>query len=96
MVKGRDQSGYEINKTVAAVIILHERALFVNLVYQGEAFEDTLFSRLLEELSPGDGLYQKKLDEIFSRPANGMLRTIIATPRGVTLGQIRLGKNLPS
>jgi hypothetical protein len=94
---GLEHYGYPVNKTVAAMILITEyEALTVDFVEQGE--EPEQFMKAIRKLQPQDEpVFRERLAKAFELPAGGMLRLLVATPRGVvTMKLILNGKAMPS
>ena len=94
---GLEVAGYVVNETVAAVILITEyEAMTVDFVTKGE--EPEHFMKAIRHLQPQDeAVYREKLTKTFALPAGGMLRLLVATPRGVvTMKLILNGKAMPS
>lgn len=83
IAQGLEISGYVVNETVAAVILVVEKELMtVDFVTKDE--EPQHFLKTIRMLQPKDEpVYRERLKSAFALPAGGMLRLLVATPRGV-------------
>lgn len=88
---GLELAGHHVGSTVAAVVLVVERELMtVDFVEAGE--EPEHFIRAVKAMAPADeGAYRERLAKAFDEPARGMLRMIVATPRGTVSMKLILG-----
>lgn len=93
---GLEASGYLVNDTVAAVILVVEHSMMtVDFVSRGE--EPEHFVRVIRATQPEDeAKYRESLARAFEVPAGGTLRLLVATPRGVVTMKLMLGGRIPS
>jgi len=93
---GLRASGYETNKTVAAVVLVVEaQFMTVDFVEAGE--EPEHFIRAIKAMAPSEEhFYREKLSLAFALPAGGTLRLLVATPHGTATMKMVLSREMPS